>query len=174
MRKTFEAFTIACLIGLNSTGSFAQIAIPVPGAPPPPPISALPTTPTLPANPSLTPSQLVDQSVHDLSKGRVEEAVKDDVAALQRGPLLIHGNYCGIGNRPGTAPLDPLDAACRHHDACSESGTLPGCTCDQRLRIEATAIAEDPATPLDLKVAAAGTAAAMAVLVCEVPAPKLN
>ena len=30
--------------------------------------------------------------------------------------MLIHGNYCGIGNRPGTPPVDLLDAAQVHGD----------------------------------------------------------
>ena len=172
MRRTLVALNVATLIASAPVVTSAQIAFPVPGASPPPPISALPTTPRLPSDPSLTPANLVNRSVDDLAKGRPDEAAKDDIEALRRGPLLVHGNYCGIGNRPGTAPVDALDAACRHHDACSETGAFPSCTCDERLRVEATAIAADPTTPIDIKVAAAGTAAAMAILVCPVPAPR--
>jgi hypothetical protein len=98
----------------------------------------------------------------------LEKIVKAPIAALRRGPLLIHGNFCGIGNRPGTLPIDALDAACMHHDACTKTGSLPSCACDERLLRDAKAIAEDPRTPADLQTVAAATAAAMAVLVCEV------
>lgn len=90
----------------------------------------------------------------------------DDVKALRRGPLLIHGNYCGIGNRPGTPPVDQLDAACMRHDACTRTGKLPDCACDNRLHDEAFAIAKDPNTPADLKLLATSVAASMVVLVC--------
>ncbi len=37
-----------------------------------------------------------------------------------RGAFLIYGNFCGPGNRgPGYPPIDALDLACAHHDACS-------------------------------------------------------
>lgn len=97
----------------------------------------------------------------------IKGAVKADVQALRRGPLLIHGNYCGIGNRPGTAPVDALDAACRRHDACTHANRLPNCACDDRLRHEATAIAEASDTPAELKALASATAAAMVVLICK-------
>ena len=97
-----------------------------------------------------------------------DAVVKDDVKALRRGPLLIHGNYCGIGNRPGTPPIDALDAACMRHDECTRTGALPSCACDDRLRLEAAEIAHDPTMPPDLQVTAAATASAMAVLVCKI------
>ncbi len=150
----------------------AQVPIPVPGVAAP--NRALPNDPAPnldPARPPLTAPQLLDKSVRDLGKGDLGAVVKDDIKALQRGPLLIHGNYCGVGNRPGTLPTDALDAACMRHDACTETGTLPSCPCDQRLRVEALAVAEEPATPPDLKITAAATAAAIAVLVCPSAVP---
>ena len=174
MRTVLKCLAIVCIAMTTPTMLMAQVPVPVPGAKAPPPPDALPTDPAPnldPAHPPLTPSQLLDKSIHDLAKGKIGAAAKDDIKALRRGPLLIHGNYCGVGNRPGTPPIDALDAACMRHDACTDTGTLPSCTCDQRLRIEAMAVAEDPTTPPDLKVTAAATAAAIAVLVCAVPAP---
>ena len=160
------------LLALSQIAALAQVPVPVPGATPSPHPSALPVDPNSnvdPAKPPLSPSQLVGKSLRDVSKGEIGKAAQDDVEALRRGPLLIHGNYCGIGNRPGTAPTDALDAACMRHDACTPTGGLPSCACDQRFRIEATAVAEDPTTPADLKVTAAAAAAAIAVLVCPTP-----
>ncbi len=114
-----------------------------------------------------SPEALVDRSVRDLSRGDVGAAVQDDVTALQRGPLLIHGNYCGIGNRPGTKPVDALDAACSRHDACTQTGSLPNCACNDRLQAESIAIAQDPQQTPDLQALAAATAASMAVLICK-------
>lgn len=113
-----------------------------------------------------TPKELVGQSSRDAARGDLPAAVKDDVTALHRGPLLMHGNYCGVGNRPGTPPVDLLDAACMHHDSCTKTNTLPSCACNDRLRAEATAVAEDPQTPAKIQVVAATIAASMAVLVC--------
>ena len=114
-----------------------------------------------------TPQDLLGKSVHDLEQGRIGAAAKDDIKALRRGPLLIHGNYCGIGNRPGATPVDELDAACMRHDACTHTGDLPNCRCDDRLRVEAIEIAQDPAMRPDVRALAAATAAGMTVLVCK-------
>ncbi len=92
--------------------------------------------------------------------------VKEEIKVLRSGPLLVHGNYCGIGNRSNAVPADPLDLACMHHDACTRTGALPSCACDDRLRAEATAVAQDPATPADVQAIALATAASMAVLIC--------
>lgn len=126
----------------------------------PPPQPALPP-------PAASPENLVKKSVRDLSNGSIDKAVKDDVKALRRGPLLIHGNYCGIGNRPGTLPIDALDAACERHDACTHTGTLPSCTCDNRLREEANEIAQDPKTPAEVQALAVAMVGSMTVLVCK-------
>ncbi len=72
------------------------------------------------------------------------------VIETPRGPgMLIYGNYCGPGNRgPGFGPIDALDQACAHHDACwpTAPGVLPSCACNARLHREAGAVARSPAT----------------------------
>ncbi|AWN34821.1 hypothetical protein [Methylobacterium radiodurans] len=72
-----------------------------------------------------------------------------------RGRLLIHGNFCGPGNRgPGYPPIDALDLACARHDACSPplaSGRLAACACHDRLHAEADLVARDPRTPLSVR-----------------------
>ena len=88
---------------------------------------------------------------------------------LPRGSLVFHGNYCGPGNRgPGLAPVDALDAACMHHDACSPAfgRGLPSCACNERLHREAAVVADDPATPDDVRAAADFVAAGAGVLRC--------
>ena len=68
------------------------------------------------------------------------------------GGLLIHGNYCGPGNRAPLPPIDDLDAACARHDACSPGRGRPAsAACNDRLRREAEAIANDPRQPSDLR-----------------------
>jgi hypothetical protein len=68
-----------------------------------------------------------------------------------RGAILIYGNYCGPGSRgPGYKPIDALDLACAHHDACSSdplSGILTSCACNRRLATEAGVVAHDPRAP---------------------------
>jgi hypothetical protein len=86
---------------------------------------------------------------------------------IDPGAGLIHGNYCGVGSRPGTRPVDALDAACMHHDACTRSGGLPTCSCNARLQQEADAVARNPAQPPDIQFLASLTAAAAALLICE-------
>ena len=78
-------------------------------------------------------------------------AVPDAQAQGTPGALLIYGNFCGPGNRgPGYPPIDALDLACAHHDACSpgmDAGVLPTCQCNRRLQVEASAIAANPRMP---------------------------
>jgi hypothetical protein len=68
-----------------------------------------------------------------------------------RGAILIYGNFCGPGSRgPGYKPIDPLDRACAHHDACSTdpaSGVLTTCACNRNLQVEAGRVARDPRAP---------------------------
>ncbi|GJE43151.1 hypothetical protein [Methylobacterium soli] len=75
-----------------------------------------------------------------------QEPIRIDAA---RGALLIHGNFCGPGNRgPGYPPVDALDAACMHHDACTPPpGDLPHCACHDRLHAEAGRVAQNLAAP---------------------------
>lgn len=82
------------------------------------------------------------------------------------GLTLIHGNYCGVGQRPG-GPIDALDVACMHHDACTPTGRLPTCDCNARLRDEAAAVARDPRQPTELQSMASMVAAAATVMLCK-------
>jgi hypothetical protein len=83
-----------------------------------------------------------------------------------QAPLLLHGNYCGPGNRPGP-PVDALDTACMHHDACMPSTGLPSCGCMTRLQHEAEAVARNPAELPDIQILATATAAGAALTLCE-------
>jgi hypothetical protein len=65
-------------------------------------------------------------------------------AANGGAKLLIHGNYCGPGNNAPLPPIDALDAACAHHDACTPDVGLPSKACNLRLEREAEAVARDP------------------------------
>ena len=124
-----------------------------------------------PAAPLPTPPRAdhIDTPAKTLEKAGevVEDLAKGDIKALRRGPLLIYGNYCGIGNRPRAAPVDELDAACMRHDACTHTGNLPSCTCDEHLQGEATAIAADESRPKKMRALAGAMAASMAVLICK-------
>ena len=82
------------------------------------------------------------------------------------GLTLIHGNYCGVGERPG-GPIDALDVACMHHDACTPTGRLPTCDCNARLRDEAALVARDPRQPTELQSLASMVAAAATVMLCK-------
>jgi hypothetical protein len=82
------------------------------------------------------------------------------------GLTLIHGNYCGVGSRPG-GPIDALDVACMHHDACTPTGRLPTCECNARLRDEAAAVARDPRQPVELQSMASMVASAAVVMLCK-------
>jgi len=57
--------------------------------------------------------------------------------ASSDGPLSlpVHGNWCGPGHTAGTpmsgsAPVDPLDAACMRHDLCYVQRGTGDCGCD--------------------------------------------
>ncbi|MFB0493574.1 hypothetical protein ABIE45_006230 [Methylobacterium sp. OAE515] len=72
--------------------------------------------------------------------------------AANGGPkILIHGNYCGPGNNAPLPPIDALDAACAHHDACTPDVGLPSKACNLRLEREAEAVARDPRQPDDVR-----------------------
>jgi hypothetical protein len=94
-----------------------------------------------------------------------ERAVKQAAAvdtpdAVKHGELVFHGNYCGVGNRAGADPIDALDVACMHHDACTPTGKVQSCACNAKLAEEAGAVARDPAQTAELKSLATLTAAA--------------
>ncbi|MCJ2137796.1 hypothetical protein MKK69_27765 [Methylobacterium sp. J-026] len=88
-----------------------------------------------------------------------------------RGAVLIYGNFCGPGNRgPGYKPIDALDRACAHHDACSAdplSGTLTHCACNRRLEAEAGAVARDRRAPAQTRETAQFIADFATALPCQ-------
>jgi tRNA(fMet)-specific endonuclease VapC len=77
---------------------------------------------------------------------------------------LLHGNYCGPGNNAPLAPIDALDEACAHHDACTPDGGLPSKTCNLRLQSEAESVAQDPSQPDDLRAMAGIVASGAAMM----------
>lgn len=87
------------------------------------------------------------------------------VIDIGRNSVLIHGNYCGPGNRSPLSPIDALDKACMHHDACSPPrGSLASCACNDRLNREASLVADNVGEPDSLRDTAefiAGTALAL-------------
>jgi hypothetical protein len=87
-------------------------------------------------------------------------AAVDTPAPLKNGELVFHGNYCGVGNKAGAEPVDALDVACMHHDACTPTGKVQSCACNARLAEEAGAVARDPTQTAELKSLATLTAAA--------------
>lgn len=87
-------------------------------------------------------------------------AAKDTPDALKHGELVFHGNYCGVGNRAGAEPIDALDVACMHHDACTPTGKVQSCACNARFAQEAGAVARDPTQTAELQSLAALTATA--------------
>jgi hypothetical protein len=95
------------------------------------------------------------------------QSVAGDGHHIDHGGLLFHGNYCGPGSRPGTRPVDALDAACKRHDACGRLNALPSCACNARLQYEAAAIARNPAQRPDIQFLASMTAFGAGFLLCE-------
>ena len=84
------------------------------------------------------------------------------------GSLLIHGHYCGPGNRGyDKAPVDELDAACRHHDLCTPDNGLPSCACNARLSREAGRVARNRRQPTDLRQLATIVANAAMIPICQ-------
>ena len=91
-------------------------------------------------------------------------ALAQSEPAPSRPTLLIHGNYCGPGNRSPLAPIDVLDAACARHDACTPNDALPSKSCNRRLQVEAERIADDPGQPTELRMVAGVVASGAAVM----------
>ncbi|KQT46829.1 hypothetical protein ASG52_12240 [Methylobacterium sp. Leaf456] len=89
---------------------------------------------------------------------------------LPKGALVFHGNYCGPGSRgAGLPPVDALDRACMHHDACSPPAGrgLPSCACNDQLEREASLVAHTPRLREDLRTTAEFVAVGAKVLACE-------
>ncbi|MFD1279286.1 hypothetical protein [Methylobacterium goesingense] len=85
----------------------------------------------------------------------------------ERGTFLIHGNYCGPGNRSPRPPIDALDVACMHHDMCSPPrGQIATCACNDRLHREAEAVSLDPNQPESLRDTAGLVADTATALPC--------
>lgn len=85
----------------------------------------------------------------------------------ERGTFLIHGNYCGPGNRSPRPPIDALDVACMHHDRCSPPrGQVATCACNARLHREAEAVSLDPNQPESLRDTAGLVADTATALPC--------
>ena len=100
-------------------------------------------------------------------KLQAKQSIAIDRNHIDRGAFLFHGNYCGPGNRPGTQPVDALDAACMRHDACAPSEGLPSCACNARLQYEAAAVARNPVQPPNIQFLASVTAAGAVLLLCQ-------
>lgn len=100
---------------------------------------------------------------------QVDVAPAAPVAPDTKGALVFHGNYCGPGSKgPGLPPVDALDEACMHHDACSPpvGQGLPSCACNTRLKREAALVARSPGIPEDERAAANLVAEGAVVLAC--------
>lgn len=102
-----------------------------------------------------------------LAVGLVAPAMAQSGAAAIGPTLLLHGNYCGPGNNAPAAPVDALDMACAHHDACTPDGRLPSRACNLRLQIEAERVADDPRQPEDLRMLAGLIASGAAMMPSE-------
>lgn len=119
--------------------------------------------------PLAAPAQTV--AVPAITPPVVEAPVMPDLGnGLPKGALVFHGNYCGPGSRgAGLPPVDALDRACMHHDACSppvETG-LPRCSCNDRLGREAALVAHTPRISEDLRTQAELVSMAAKVMACE-------
>ena len=94
----------------------------------------------------------------------VPAVITQPAAAVEGSPMLLHGNYCGPGNRAPAAPVDALDAACARHDACTPDGALAPKACNLRLQVDAERVAADPRQPPDLRMLAGLVASGAAMM----------
>ncbi|AMB43940.1 hypothetical protein [Methylobacterium sp. AMS5] len=121
----------------------------------------------------LAPLAVSAQSVvtPDVEAPSVEAPTVTDLGnGLPQGALVFHGNYCGPGSRgAGLPPIDALDRACMHHDACSPpvGQGLPTCSCNDRLAREARQVARTPRIDEELGMAAEFVAIGAKALACE-------
>ena len=122
---------------------------------------------------ALVSASALPAAAQDLAAVQTPDASASSTTApamgLPKGALVFHGNYCGPGSRGNNPPpVDALDRACMHHDACSPPAGegLPLCSCNQRLHSEASAVARSPRTPDDLRIAADFVAEGAKVLAC--------
>jgi len=107
----------------------------------------------------------------DVEAPSVEAPTTPDLGnGLPQGALVFHGNYCGPGSRgAGLPPIDALDRACMHHDACSPpvGQGLPACSCNDRLAREARQVARTPRIDDELRTAAGFVAVGAKALACQ-------
>ena len=121
----------------------------------------------------LAPLAVSAQSVvtPDVEAPSVEVPTAPDLGnGLPQGALVFHGNYCGPGSRgAGLPPIDALDRACMHHDACSPpvGQGLPTCSCNDQLAREARQVARTPRIDDELRTAAEFVAVGAKALACE-------
>lgn len=95
---------------------------------------------------------------------------KGELVNVLTGRTLFHGNYCGKGNRgEDVPPIDALDTACMHHDACYGAAGYSSCACDATLRREATAVSDDPSVPLETRRRALSVTQAAGAMECRQP-----
>ncbi|MBB2962569.1 hypothetical protein [Methylobacterium sp. R2-1] len=99
-----------------------------------------------------------------LLTGLTVPALSRPAAAVEGSPVLLHGNYCGPGNKAPAAPVDALDAACARHDACTPDGALAPKACNLRLQVDAERVADDPRQPTDLRMLAGLVASGAAMM----------
>ena len=88
-------------------------------------------------------------------------ALAQPASGIDQPAVLIHGNYCGMGNNAPLPPIDALDAACARHDACTPAGGLPTRACNLRFQRETQFISRDPRQPEDLRALAGFVGAAL-------------
>jgi hypothetical protein len=169
---------------LQESPSPTEIEDSVPGPPPPLPDLSDPNSRTgeasnEPGERSSIPKTLRGSAskaggpANDLNPGgRPEETPlpRGDLANVLTGKELFHGNYCGAGQRgEGLPPTDALDAACMHHDACYDTAGYRSCACDQTLKREAAAAAEQPRVSLEVRRRALSVVEAAGLMECKAP-----
>ena len=98
---------------------------------------------------------------------RAHEKLPDgNVAAAVTGRELYHGNFCGRGSRGDElTSTDPLDEACKRHDACFDS-TNRACSCNDELRRDAFRVAELKTVSRELRARAASLVQAAPAIEC--------
>ena len=80
--------------------------------------------------------------------------------------VRMHGVWCGPGNNPPLAPIDPLDGACYRHDMCYVMNGTGACGCDIAFMRELRAMAYPNA---EVEVRARAMYDALAMMPCDHP-----
>ena len=177
-----------CLLAEVATGEVATTTIdadePRPGPPPPLPELSDPNgrageALNEPGERSTIPKVLRSSGskaggpANDLNPSGQTEApapLKGELARVAVGKELFHGNYCGKGQRgAGLPPIDALDTACMHHDACYDTAGYSSCACDAALTREAAAVSDDPDASLETRRRALSVTEATVAMDCRRP-----